>query len=599
MNHNTRIAALLCATLLAAACTEWSDHYDEAALDMAEGNFTTYDGSVRQYLSAAGDISTVAKLLADAGVATTLTDDKQYTLLVCDDQTYNAALTQTDPQTWANYCVSDMAVAPENLKAGFGLQTRSGKAVWVYADNGRTTLDDSPIQKTVRCRNGYIYYVGGVLPYRPSAYEYLKSLGSDYSEFQRLVTRYDSRVFDKEHSKPTSVSADGMVLYDSVWVTTNSLMDRYTADGVDYWNMRDESYTTTMFIPTNEQINNAVETALANVPVWLNREATDADRQKFEDWIVKACFANRRLKKSEVDAAAPDFYAVGAYIKKKMPGGDEIYYSAADSAYWRPAVQKAEADDGVKLSNGTAYYLRTLKIPNHVVIYRVKSRFYELWDNMSAAEQKKYFHWTHWIDPMIVQDAQGEYMLNDQLPTMYYHVLTAIPDEEAEADSLHCSVTYDGLTLNETGDGVLPCCLPAGEYYLRMGFKHSLPYSVSIWFDDQLVTKDMVLYAQGSNFHFDRGAASEVPKYGEGGIAYPENFDVDYWQTQDPKAIAYDTDGYTVGIVKITQPGNFTITVDSKDNGYLYGDRTKVRNKNNINQLMMYHWCLRPTKNNY
>ena len=111
--------------------------------------------------------------------------------------------------------------------------------------------------------------------------------------------------------------------------------------------------------------------------------------------------------------------------------------------------------------------------------------------------------------------------------------------------------------------------------------------------------------ATGSNYHFDRGAASPVPHYGnEFGIAYPENFDVDYWQTQNEKAIAYDTDGYTVGVVTMPQSGNFKIRVTSNDMSKYYKlalDNGIVldRNKNNTYQLMMYDWCLRPTHNNY
>ena len=79
---------------------------------------------------------------------------------------------------------------------------------------------------------------------------------------------------------------------------------------------------------------------------------------------------------------------------------------------------------------------------------------------------------------------------------------------------------------------------------------------------------------------------------------------MDYWQTQNEKAIAYDTDGYTVGVVNMPTSGNFTIRVTSNNMAQLYKealDRGTVlnRDKNNVNQLMMYHWCLRPTHNNY
>ena len=186
--------------------------------------------------------------------------------------------------------------------------------------------------------------------------------------------------------------------------------------------------------------------------------------------------------------------------------------------------------------------------------------------------------------------------------------------KDSEVEKYTCGVVYDGVLFDEDKNAIFDVRLPAGEYYLRMGFKHSLTYSLTIEFrtksDDPgepdkypwvTLKKDMVMYATGSNFHFDRGAASEVPHYGDAGISYPEGYDVDYWQKFDEKAIAYDTDGYTVGIVNIEKEGNFEIRVSSSDMAYLYRYSVPdlARTKSNVAQLMMYHWCLRPTVNNY
>jgi len=86
--------------------------------------------------------------------------------------------------------------------------------------------------------------------------------------------------------------------------------------------------------------------------------------------------------------------------------------------------------------------------------------------------------------------------------------------------------------------------------------------------------------------------------YGSSSIGFPEGYDWRDWFEKDPKSVAYDTDGYQVAIVTIPRSGNFTITIESNDISYLY-DPTNLRTKNNVTQLMMYHWCLRPTRNNY
>jgi hypothetical protein len=181
---------------------------------------------------------------------------------------------------------------------------------------------------------------------------------------------------------------------------------------------------------------------------------------------------------------------------------------------------------------------------------------------------------------------------------MYYHVLTAIPSEEAIADSLVCSVNYDGLLYNSKTRKLTEVHLPAGEYYLRMGFKHSLRYCISIYFNDELLVEDMLLFAQGSNFHFDRGSVSDMDYFGSSTIGFPEGYSWRDWIEKNEKAVAYDTDGYQVAIVNLPHSGNFTITIESNDNSYLY-TTVNGRSKNNVTQLMMYHWCLRPTTNNY
>jgi hypothetical protein len=233
-----------------------------------------------------------------------------------------------------------------------------------------------------------------------------------------------------------------------------------------------------------------------------------------------------------------------------------------------------------------------------VVIYRVKAKFYELWGAMTDAQKTKYFRWTNWVEPLIVNDAQSSFTLSETLPTMYYHVLTAIPSAQAKKDSSVCSVTYDGLLYNSATRKLAEVKLPAGEYYLRMGFKHSLRYCIDIYFNNQKLVEDMLLFAQGSNFHFDRGSVSDMDYYGSSSIGFPEGYNWRDWIEKNEKAVAYDTDGYQVAVVNIPEDGNFTITISSKDNAFLY-DATNARTKNNVTQLMMYHWCLRPTNRNY
>ena len=573
----------------------WNEHYEKSELKSEE--FEIWSGDIESYVKSQNDLTLISSLFENQGIYDSTSNQKGYTYIVYDNSILNGVNIQND-SVFAKNCVSDVSIAPSKLKEGFGIFTRLGKNIWIYEKNGQLYFDDYKLVKRVRTDNGYIYHVDGIIPIRKSVYEQLKSLGNDYSIFLSLVERHEEIFFDKELSKPIGIDKMGNTTYDSVMSIRNSLMDRFTKEGLKLWDMRSEDYLTTMFIPSNELIINAIESAMDSIPIWLGRDATVDDRRKFENWIVRACFVNDRLSSPEISESGSDFCCVGGYQLVIDKTQDVAKYLEIDAANWRPSVQKVSDIEGLTLSNGVAYYLNHLKIPNHVVIYRVKSKFYELWGAMTDAKKEKHFRWKNWIEPMIVNDAQSLFTLSETLPTMYYHVLTAIPSSEAIADSLVCSVNYDGLLYNQTTRRLTEVYLPAGEYYLRMGFKHSLRYSIDISFNDSLLVEDMLLYAQGSNFHFDRGSVSVMDYFGSSSIGYPEGFDWRDWIEKNEKAVAYDTDGYQIAVVTLRKSGNFSITIDSKDDSYLY-DPANGRTKNNVTQLMMYHWCLRPTGNNY
>ena len=577
---------------LGVSCSDWDDHYDEAAVT-TDGTPEVYRGDIVSYMRSNSSLSQISQLFEQAGAYTATDCDKQYTFVVCDNSTL-AGADIADKTLFANNSISDIAVTPSELKDGFGINNRAGKTLWVYGEGDGLRIDNFAIKSTVKTDNGYVYVIDGVLPVRLSAYEYLKQLGDDYSTFKTLVERYEQRVFDREHSAATGINQAGEVVYDTVWVTRNTLMDRYTDGGVEQWNMRDENYVTTMFIPDNEQVEKAVRSALDSIPAWLNRTATDTDREKFEEWIVRACFSDKRLEAGLVSPQAGDFTTVGGYKMVVDELADLTTYKAADETWWRPAVQTVDTQNRVNLSNGYAYYCTNLKIPNHIVIYRVKTRFYQIWNAANVRNDddimNRYFTWenlghfTTSLNSVESYDALYKY----GWPIIDYNLLSAEPTEEALAESLPVAVEYGGLVYDGKNDLAMPVNLPAGEYYLRMGFHRKTLYNINVYFNGEFVWNGMA-----SVMNVDR-MANDIPTYGIMQTGYPEGYNPDEWREYDINVAAYDTDGYTVGLVELKNNGNFTIRVESDDMAYWYSKYT-----NDDNKFHMYHWCLRPTHNNY
>lgn len=595
------ITALIAPILILSACNNtWEDHYATQSLS-SNDQIQVFKGKVEEYLRSTPEFSTQHKLFVQAGIYDKMLPRQEYTILLYPDNIMANSVYASD-STYAAYCISDFALAPAQMTEGLGIHTWYGKNIWIRMHNGQPLINDCPIAEVIRTQDAYIYRIDEkLIPVNLSVYEVINNLDeAQYSKFKALIRLFEQTYFDPDKCTPAGTNEQGNTIYaDSVkgWTTRNVLMDRYTVEGQDFWNMRNETYNSTVFIPSNAVLEAAIDTALARIPLWLRRNATAADRSKFEKWLVQACFVDRSLEAEEV-RGKEDIDCVGGYLKDSL---ENTRFRQSDNVMWRPTVQIVRTDDVISASNGKLYFVDWMKIPNNVIIYRLKSRFYELWNNMNQEQRNHYFRWDHWIDPMVLNDAQGSFQLSETLPTMYYHVLTAIPDKDARRDSLVCSLTFDGVLFNQNNprnQQIQECFIPAGEYYLRMGFKHSLLYSLSIQFCDTLLVKDMVMYAQGSNFHFDRGSVSVVDNYGESSIGYPEGYNWHDWSSLSDKAQAYDTDGYPVAIVNMKQDGNFTITISSSDMSYLYTYGAD-RNTHNVSQLMMYHWCLRPTKNNY
>ncbi|MBR0037949.1 MAG: hypothetical protein IJP70_09975 [Bacteroidales bacterium] len=623
----------LCLSLGLAGCNqEWDDHYDEVETKATEG-VEIYRGTAAEYLSQQSDLSAIQALYKEAGLLGLAEQEDGCTMVVCSNSVLGQAGSVTSDSLFAANLISDLVVPPTSLVEGFGLYMQSGKNLWVTVDAlGNTYLNGQKIVRTVLTSSGYIYYVENVIEVQPSIYEYIQGLGDDYSLFKELIAEFEEAYFDADASIPNGVDSMGNTTYSvSVYATKNSLMDRYTENGLPMWDMRSESYQSTLFIPNNALLRKAYETALDSVPLFMNRGVTANDSLKFRKWILESCFVDRKLDPADVTVSGSQFACVGGYIQEIDETTDKETYTQIDAAQWNPAVQHVDADHPVSLSNGVAYLLTDYyKIPNHVVISRVKEKFYNVWAALGSDQQGVtaaglpveggYFRWNHWIVPMVINDCQGSFELSSTLPTMYYHELTAVPDVEARDGHLPVSVDFDGVLYNTTEKdyGLKEVYLPAGEYNLRMGFKHSLEYSLSIYFcgadeefsDDNCLVRDMGMRATGSNFHFDRAGASEgLELYGDDASGYPEGFDWRWWYNQDPdlyqKASAYDTDGYQVATVTLRKPGNFKIRIESSDNAEFYQNvygnslDASLRTKSNVQQLMMYHWCLRPTKNNY
>ncbi len=662
MNNYILYLSLGASSLCLAACTDvWDEHYDKEAIESTE-IVEVYRGTVADFISGQSNLSQCNQGFSDAGFSKLLSDN-QCTAIVCENRNIltTDAEVMAQPKFAANL-ISDQAVGPSLLVDGYGVTVQSGKNLWVTKDFAGTQspsilagtyLNDKKIIRIIKANNGYIYYVDGVIPVEPSIYEYIQSLGDDYSMFKSFIAEFEESYFDADASTPGGVNDMGETVYsDSVVSVRNTLMDRYTIEGVPEWDMRSESYYSTCFLPDNTVLSKAYYGALDSLQVWCNRPALALDSLRFRKWIVESCFVDRKLQSSDVavpsnwqsmaDNEAVQFDCVGGFVRDIDETLDKETFSEITPAIWNPAIQLVDDANPVILSNGLLYNLKTYKIPNHIVIWRVKSRIYQLFDDsksntgFSASwkgfnnEEDAKFTWNHLkpcgVSGLLSFNGSGfsEVQWAAYVPSIDYMGFAAYPDEEAVADSLPVSVEFVGLIRNTNdlvsnntpADGIKnypirECRLPAGEYYLRMGGTSRVNYSFSVYFgaaDEELDVSKRVLHnlavvSTGANFLCDRGGAMPgVRFYGEQALGSPMDFDPDYYYYLDKtlfeKAYAYDTDGQHIATVTLPRSGNFRLKMESEDLTSHWTSTTSTTSVTNYT-FCLYHWCLRPTTNNY
>jgi len=570
MRHIYLVLVIVPILFLGGACSDkWDDHYSQQDIVLSSDVVEIVDSSAELYIQSASDLSSISALFTEQNIYDQLGDkDQQFTVLVYANESMSEVNVEDD-EFFAQTCVCDLSLTPTKLTEGLSIQMWNGKYLPVTVqegtDNSEVYISGSKLEKVIQVNNGYVYVMETAIQAPKSLYEVFEALGDEYSLFKELVSGFEENEFDKDNSVPVGVDATGNTLYDSVFVVKNTLMDRYNSGGSATWNMRSEYYSSTLLIPSNDLVSTALVDAYNYVQEALNRIPTSSDSTKFKEWIVKSSFYDYVLT-SEMLNGDEDLYSVAGY--------EEEASSSTVGVQWRPSVQKVNTTNPIELSNGTAYYETSLKIPNNVVIHRIKNCFYR-WENCSTEEKEEYFKWTNLENPDIYDS--GSFGPLGVWPAVYYKCLRAYPTEDAETNQLPVTVECTGISLNDDGT-VSVAMIPPGEYYLRMGFRSDkYPWRTDIYFNDELVAEEV-----NPNYaHYDRTA-----------LGYPEGYVWKDWYSTSNRSAYYDCDGMEIATVTVSGTELQPIKIKMVSNDMTEGSGSR-------NRMIIYNWCLRPTSDNY
>lgn len=589
------------AVMLLGACSELSDkdYFKNIETTVNSDELVVVDMSSEEYLSKEPEYSSINELFKSHGIFTALEQKNQLsTMLVVENSDFQApAGKEAEIDNAVKAHVSDIAVSPANLKTegnNMRIMMWHGKYINVDLDDaarnegkiaGHIMFGTSAVKKVVKTNSGYIYVLSSLLNIPKSIYDYITNLDDNYSILRDSILASGTKEFDKKNSKPIGVNDEGNTVYDSVFIYKNTHFLEKNFD------LSSESLTATLLLTSNAVVEEAIADAKVRLQKWGLWDEWNAERQyNFEytmrHWIMDAAFFDKKL--------TPET------LLSKDEENDML--TSIFSKYWKTSVQQINPTP-IELSNGIAYLVTRLHIPNNVLIWRLKEDF-SIYEFCSAEQKESFFQmlnmqfkacttavaaWTPlqgvWpkhecrtLDLTVGDDASGDWQL---VFTPCKRIFETYPTRME-------MVKKDWLKSNLTVTGIKPFLIPPGKYTLSFGSKQNQNMEITFKVrvkgsTDVVAVSDPITLGSTTTFHYDRNPGNFI----EGYDPSTENL------STNKKAGNYDTDGGTV-ISELEIP-------DVKGDGSPVEITIEIASPTwNGNTTMVFnHWCLRPTKDNY
>lgn len=589
------------AVMLLGACSELSDkdYFKNIETTVNSDELVVVDMSSEEYLSKEPEYSSINELFKSHGIFTALEQKNQLsTMLVVENSDFQApAGKEAEIDNAVKAHVSDIAVSPANLKTegnNMRIMMWHGKYINVDLDDaarnegkiaGHIMFGTSAVKKVVKTNSGYIYVLSSLLNIPKSIYDYITNLDDNYSILRDSILASGTKEFDKKNSKPIGVNDEGNTVYDSVFIYKNTHFLEKNFD------LSSESLTATLLLTSNAVVEEAIADAKVRLQKWGLWDEWNAERQynieyTMRHWIMDAAFFDKKL--------TPET------LLSKDEENDML--TSIFSKYWKTSVQQINPTP-IELSNGIAYEVTRLHIPNNVLIWRLKEDF-SIYEFCSAEQKESFFQmlnmqfkacttavaaWTPlqgvWpkhecrtLDLTVGDDASGDWQL---VFTPCKRIFETYPTRME-------MVKKDWLKSNLTVTGIKPFLIPPGKYTLSFGSKQNQNMEITFKVrvkgsTDVVAVSDPITLGSTTTFHYDRNPGNFI----EGYDPSTENL------STNKKAGNYDTDGGTV-ISELEIP-------DVKGDGSPVEITIEIASPTwNGNTTMVFnHWCLRPTKDNY
>ncbi|MFM2290418.1 MAG: hypothetical protein RIS29_231 [Bacteroidota bacterium] len=520
--------------------SKWDDYY--FGTSNTEENM---DMTIAQYLASHPEYSKFNEMLTKTGLTQELGKEQQITLWVPNNTAMDASGISENDTSRMKYHMNHLPFLRTDLKNGLRVLSLNGIYFQITTKHDSVFTNDSQVLKSIRLKDGVIHEISKLMKSRVNIYTYLKSLSDDYSMIRDSIFKYNEVRFDKSNSVPIGVDKTGNTVYDSVFYIYNPIFSTVKFDS--------EFEQFTVMLPSNKVINdcfNTLQSTYAN----MGKTVAKADSTLAWTWIKQAMFFRGELKDDALKAKD---------------------ISSAYGRVWRTTVQQIDPTV-MYMSNGVVYNVTKIKIPNNVIISRIKS-LVEYWQYQDAdkiypgTDDLYTFTGIVGSPSVFVADATPK-------PTVLpnYNVLQITGDANSTDEF---SVEFPPLEKYYSSvDGKYHCRVmkvPTGEYNLYMGFQSTGHPYVFVYFNGKQAGNE-IQASLSSPWNYDRVTETEKDLNPTNGTA------------------KWDGLGGSVGIVNVTNE-------DGTDG--MASFKIKVKYSKNeasgTKRMRIYHWALKPTANNY
>lgn len=337
MRHQLVYLPLLIVLLLGACQEDWDKHY---LLDGNEGE-SNASGTIWEAVCGNPEYSEFVTQAKECGLDSVLRKEQQMTLWVPNNAAMVALgdLTKEEKVSLLDNHINYVALKANRFFNGQQVKTLAGKNVFLSGAADAWMIDGQQVEPDVAlCNNGVVHEVKGLLVPRQNIFEYLSSLGDEYSIVRDTLVNSCIKTFRPDLSFPLGVDEVGNTVYDSVFIYESKLL----APG----DIREENKEFTLFLPDNEKIRAVYEEVKSYYP-----SVNDEDSVTINNWIFRALIYEGKI---------------GDYTAKKS-------IRSTFGREWRTDIQRVDVAARKEFSNGYVYPIDYFRIPHFLFLKKVET----------------------------------------------------------------------------------------------------------------------------------------------------------------------------------------------------------------------------------